>query len=127
MPFRDYAEQWRATQVYRDTSRAHVGTMLRRHAYPTFGSRPLASILPSEVQAWVTRLGAAGEGRKALAPGTIGVVHSLVSGVMKAAVRDRRIVANPCEGTKLPRVERKRVAPRTTEQIQAVREAMPPS
>jgi integrase len=126
VPFRDYAEQWRAMQVHRDTSRAHVETMLRRHAYPTFGSRPIASILPSEVQAWVTQLGTGGEGRRPLAPGTIGVVHSLVSGVMKAAVRDRRIVANPCEGTKLPRVERKRVVPPTTEQVQAIREAMPP-
>jgi hypothetical protein len=46
----------------------------------------LASILPSEVQAWVTRLGVADLDRKALAPATIGIVHSLVSGVMKAAV-----------------------------------------
>ena len=36
---------------------------------------------------------------------------------MKAAVRDRRIPANPCEGTKLPKVERTRVVPLTTEQV----------
>ncbi len=125
VPFRDYAEQWRAMQVHRDTSRAHVETMLRRHAYPTFGGRPIASILPSEVQAWVTHLGTSGQGRRPLAPGTIGVVHSIVSGVMKAAVRDRRVVANPCEGTKLPRIERKRVVPPTTEQVQIVRDGMP--
>jgi integrase len=112
-------------QVHRPSSRAHVETMLRRHAYPTFGSRPLSSILPSEIQAWVTRLGTSDGRRKGLSPATVGVVHSIVSGVMKAAVRDRRIVANPCEGTKLPKVERKRVIPPSTEQVQAIRDAMP--
>ena len=35
--FRDYAERWRAMQVQRPSSRAHLETMLRRHAYPTLG------------------------------------------------------------------------------------------
>ena len=46
--FRDYTEHWRTTQVHRPSSAAHVETMLRRHAYPTFGERSLSSILPSE-------------------------------------------------------------------------------
>ena len=41
--------------------------------------------------------------RKALAPSTVSVVHSIVSSVMKAAVRDRRLIANPCDGTRLPK------------------------
>src|SRR4051812_17261687 len=44
--FRDYAERWREMQVQRPSSRAHVETMLRRHAYPTLGDRRLSSILP---------------------------------------------------------------------------------
>jgi integrase len=124
--FKDYAEQWRASQVHRPSSQAHVETMLRRHVYPTFGARPLSSILPSEVQAWVKRLGVEDQAakRKALAPATIGVVHSIVSSVMKSAVKDRRLVANPCEGTKLPTVERTKVVPPTTEQVAALTEAM---
>src|SRR5262245_9802308 len=51
--FRDYAERWRKMQVQRPSSRAHVETMLRRHAYPTLGHRCLSSIMPSDVQAWV--------------------------------------------------------------------------
>ncbi|MGH3684719.1 MAG: hypothetical protein ACRDRE_19725 [Pseudonocardiaceae bacterium] len=51
--FRDYAEQWRAAQVHRPSSAAHVETMLRRHAYPAFGDRPIGTIRPSEIQAWV--------------------------------------------------------------------------
>jgi integrase len=123
--FRSSAEAWRAMQVHRPSSRAHVETMLRRHAYPTLGDRPLSSILPSDIQAWVRSLEVGGEDRKPLAPATIGVVHALVSGVFKAAVRDRRVVANPCERTKLPRTVRAKVVPPTTEQVGAARAAMP--
>jgi integrase len=123
--FREYAERWREIQVHRPSSRAHVETMLRRHAYPTLGSRPLSSILPSDIQAWVRWLGTDGQGRKALAPSTIGVVHGLVSSVMKSAVRDRRLVANPCDGTKLPEVPKSRVVPPTTEHVLALADAMP--
>ena len=116
--FRDYAERWREMQVQRPSSRAHVETMLRRHAYPTLGNRCLSSIMPSDVQAWVKGL--------ELAPATVGVIHGIVSTVMKAAIRDRRIASNPCEGTKLPKVQRKQVVPLTTEQVAAVRDALPP-
>ena len=108
--FQEYAEQWRAAQVHRPTSQAHVESMLRRHVYPIFGARPMsvdpAVRDPGVGQAARHRVTSAK--RKPLAPATIGVVHGVVSAVMKAAVRDRRIVANPCEGTRLPRVERKR-------------------
>ncbi len=98
--FREYAEQWRTAQVHRPSSVAHVETMLRRHAYPYLGDRQIASILPSEVQAWVKRLGTDDKvhKRKALAPATVGVIHGIVSGILRAAVRDRKIMANPCEG-----------------------------
>jgi hypothetical protein len=123
----EYAESWRESQVHRVTSAAHVEGMLRRHAYPTFGSRQISTILPSDVQAWVKVLGTSDRrvGRKALAPATVAVVHSLVSAVMRAAARDRKIMANPCEGTRLPTKEHTPVIPLTTEQVERVREAMP--
>ncbi len=117
--FRDYAERWRAAQVHRPSTRMHVETSLRRHAYPTLGDRPLSSILPSDIQTWVRRL------EDSLAPATIGVVHSIVSSVMKAAVRDRKLAANPCDGTRLPKVQRSRVVPPTTEQVLTLTAAMP--
>jgi len=99
--FQDYAEQWRAAQVHRPTSAAHVEGMLRRHVYPIFGSRSIGSILPSEVQAWVKLLGTGDRAskRKPLAPATVSVIHAIVSGIFRSAIRDRRIIANPCEGT----------------------------
>lgn len=125
--FREAAESWRLAQVHRPSTVRHVETMLRRHAYPTFGDQPLSTIRPSEVQAWVARLAQGDAERQPLAPATIGVVHSLVASVMKSAVRDRLVASNPCEGVKLPKQERKRVIPLTTEQVETLVETVPPS
>lgn len=114
---REYAEHWRKIQVQRPSSQAHIESMLRRHAYPTLGDRPISSILPSDIQAWVKSL--------ELAPATIGVVHGIVSTIFKSAIRDRRIIGNPCEGSRLPKVERKPIAPLTTDQVNAVRDELP--
>ncbi|SHF97976.1 tyrosine-type recombinase/integrase [Geodermatophilus nigrescens] len=116
---REYAEQWRAAQVHRPSTAAHVETMLRRHVYPTLGHKRLASVLPSDVQTLVKRLSAD------LAPATVGVVHRILAAVFKAAVRDRRIVASPCEGTRLPKVHRGRIEPLSWEAVQALTDAMP--
>ncbi len=123
--FEAYAETWRLAQVHRPSTVAHVETMLRRHAYPVLGARPLSSIRPSEVQAWVKRLSTEDGDRKALAPATVGVVHGLVAAVFKAAVRDRRITGSPCEGIRLPKQEPHRVVPPTTDDVQALADAVP--
>ena len=125
--FKEYAEQWRAAQVHRPTSEAYVEGVLRRHVYPIFGDRPIGSVLPSEVQAWVKLLGTGDRAakRKPLAPATVGVIHGVVSGIFRSAIRDRRIMANPCEGTRLPRVERRRIMPLTTGQVETLREHLP--
>lgn len=125
--FRDYAESWRSAQVHRPSSQAHVETMLRRHAYPTLGDRQLSQILPSEIQAWIKTIATDDDRskRRALSPSSVGVVHGIVSSVMKAAVRDRRVLANPCEGTRLPKADRPKVIPLTPAEVAAIREAMP--
>lgn len=110
--FRGYAEQWRSAQVHRPSTAAWTETMLRRHAYPVLGDLPLGSVLPSQIQAWVAGV--------ALAPSTATTLHGVVAGIFKAAVRDRRIAANPCEGTRLPKTQPRRVEPPTTEQVQAL-------
>jgi integrase len=120
MTLREYAEQWRAAQVHRPSTQAHHETTLRRHVYPILGDKRLSAILPSDVQAWVQRL--TGNG---LAPRTVVLAHSLLSSILRAAVRDRRIVANPCEGIKVPKAEKKRITVLTTGQVKALTEAMP--
>jgi hypothetical protein len=99
------AESIRRGESFRSlASRAGRRTLdLRRHVYLTFGDRPLGSIRPSEIQAWVRGL------EQDLAPSTIGVVYSFLAGIFRAAVRDRLIVASPCDGIRLPKPEPKRV------------------
>ncbi len=117
--FRDYAEHWRTIQVHRPSTAAYTETMLRRHAYPTLGDTPLSRLQPSDVQAWVKLISAT------LAPSTVGIVHGVVSGILRSAVRDRRIVGNPCEGTKLPKVQRAQVAPLSIAEVQGLTAVMP--
>lgn len=116
--FREYAEPWRAAQVHRPSSAAHVETMLRRHAYPVFGDRALSNVRASEMQAWVKGL--------ALAPSTVHVLHGIVSAVFRAAVRDRLITSSPCESTKLPRKVRTKVVPLSVDAVDGLTDAVPP-
>jgi integrase len=116
---REYGERWRAAQVHRRTTVAQVETHLRRWVYPTFGDRALASVRPSEVQAWVRSL------EQHLAPSTISVCYSFVAGIFRAAVRDRLIAASPCVDVRLPKPEPKRVEPLATERVEDLIAAMP--
>lgn len=123
-----FADRWLAMQPLRPSSAYNYKSHLTRHVYPAFGDRSLSSIAPSDVQAWVRRLSVGYDGREALAPTTVGVVHAIFFGIMAAAVADRRIKANPCLATKLPRDEKDRqVVPMTTEEMIAVRDAVPAS
>jgi integrase len=60
-----------------------------------------------------------------LSPATVGVVHRIMSGIFKSAVRDRRIASSPFEGTRLPKVERVRVEPLATDLVYAIAAAVP--
>jgi len=117
--FRQYAEQWRSSQVHSLSTQQYVERQLRRHAYPLLGDRPLSSILPSDMQAWVKHL------TGALAPHTVAVVHVIVAGIFRAAVRDRVIAHSPCDGTKLPKAPRPRVEPLATEVVLGLADAVP--
>ncbi len=54
------------------------------------------------------------------------VIHGIVFGIFKDAVRDKRIASNPCDGTKLPKPAPTKVVPPTTEQFEIVRSKLPP-
>lgn len=124
---REYAEQWRASQVHREGTVVQVEGILRRHVYPVLGDRPISGVLPSDVQSFVKRLSTvprAGS-RRTLSPATVGVAHRVLSAIFKSAVADRRLASSPCVGTRLPKVEKRKVEPITTEQVRALVEAMP--
>ena len=120
--FREYAELWRERKAnHRATTRAHVETMLRRHVYPVLGDRALSSILPGDVESLVAAMS------RTLAPSTVRVVHGIVASIFRAAVRDRKVAASPCESTdNLPRkVSRRKVEPLSTGAVRALAGAVP--
>lgn len=115
----EYAEAWRAKQVHREGTAVQVEGLLRRHVYPVLGDKPLERILPSDVQGLVKRMSAT------LSPATVTVAHRITGGIFKAAVADRRIASSPCVGIRLPKIEKRKVEPISTEQVRALIDLMP--
>ncbi|TYR66162.1 tyrosine-type recombinase/integrase [Streptomyces parvus] len=118
--FRSVAERWRTSAVHRDGTASRVERALRIHVYPTFGDRPVVTIRPSEVQAWVK------DRSQVLAPSTLRVTFAYLVTVMHTAVRDRTIAINPCSGIKLPEVRRPEIVPLHKDAVRALIEAAPP-
>ena len=94
--------------------------MIRLHIEGTrLGSRRLAEVRPSEVQAWAT------DRSTVLAPTTVRQALGLLRSVYAAAVLDRLVASSPVVRIRLPRHERPRVVPLTVDQVAALAEAMP--
>jgi integrase len=121
IPFRDYAEQWRAGQLHRGGTSTSVEQQLRLHVYPHIGDRPLSSIRTTEIQALVSRLS------HVLAPSTLAVVYGRVVAVFRAAVKDRLIGSSPCVDIRLPSTKSQSAVTEvlTTRQVTALAEAVP--
>jgi hypothetical protein len=119
MTFREYAEGWRAGQVHRPSSAAHVETMLRRHAYPTLGE----SRSPRSGRA------KSRHGPKASPPPWLRQrsrsCTGIVAAVFKAAIRDHKVMGSPCDGTKLPKSAPREVEPLATSTVDGLLEALP--
>ncbi len=115
--FKDYAESWRTSQVFRPSTAALVELALRKRVYPVIGAKALSTISKTTIQRLVASL------NEQYAPATVVVTYSYVSTVLKDAVENRRIARTPCVGIKLPEIVKKRVEPRTTEQVQAAAKA----
>lgn len=114
--FEPYALRWAAAQAHRPATEELVERHLRLHVLPYFGHRSLASIRPSELQAWV-------KGRSAeLAPATLQVVYRWVSSIFRAAVDDGIIRESPCgRKVKLPKgATSSQVVPLATPKVQAL-------
>ncbi|MET8197139.1 site-specific integrase [Micromonospora sp. NPDC005222] len=94
--FGRYAQRWRDSRNDELTTRARDASILRTHVLPRWSDVPLSRIDHLAVQSWVTELG----GRRA--PATVAECFRLFSSILRAAVRDRLIGVNPCEGVKVP-------------------------
>ncbi|MFF5333068.1 tyrosine-type recombinase/integrase [Streptomyces sp. NPDC013181] len=120
-PFKEYAEEWRASQPHRPSTAKAVTQHLRCYAYPVWEKRALGAIKPGDVQSWITSLTTTHK----LAASTSRTVFNTVNAVFRAAVRDRMIPHNPCTDAKLPSVPRKKVVPLAVEQVRTLAEEIP--
>lgn len=117
--FGDIARLWRETAVFRETTGDRVDSVLRNHILPHFGTVPIGTIRPSQVQAWVK------DRSQSLAPATVEVAYRYLGAIFRMAVKDGMIHRSPCVDIKLPEVVKPRVKPPTTEQVLAIHGAMP--
>lgn len=100
--FDTWAKEWRAGIVdLRPSTLARDDGYLKRYLQPTFGEKRLAEIDHAVVRAWVAGLIARG-----LAPSTVVLAGLLMRKIMATAVTAGRIPASPCNGIRLPRIER---------------------
>lgn len=89
-----FYDKWAATQLWVPGTRRAMDFALRSSG---LGAEPIGKVRPSAVDAWVKRMSAT------LAAGTIHTRVNNVSAVFRAAVKDKVIASNPCDGVRLPR------------------------
>ena len=119
--FAAYVENsWLPSKHLEVTTRAAYRSNLDRHFLPFFGSRPMARILPSLVQEWVTKATAEG-----LAPRSVRKYHVMLHSIFERAIRDQLILINPCEHTELPKVIVRRTRTLTPDEFGLLMTATP--
>lgn len=90
-------ETWIDTPSWAASTRSRNRSILDARVLPRWGSVHLANVHREDVQAWVNGLGTAG-----LAGGTARKVHGVLSGILKAAIKGKRLAANPAAEVDLP-------------------------
>jgi len=64
--FKRYAEDWLKSKTFEPTTREQVELRLRLHVYPVLGTKMLAQIKPSTIQAWLSGLSGASNTRRTI-------------------------------------------------------------
>lgn len=100
--------------------------MLSRYILPTFGGRRIDKIKPLELERWYAQLvdGTSPISSRPLSPLTVRKIHTLLSGILGAAVRWDWLAVSPLERVRAPRAVLKQArAPEPEEIALALRAA----
>lgn len=97
------AESWAATPSWAESTRARNRSILTAHVLPRWGAVPLSEVHHEDVQKWINDLAGGG-----MAGGTVRKVVGVLNGVMKLAIRSKRLAVNPVAEVDLPRQDLKR-------------------
>jgi integrase len=119
--FGEWATEWLGTRRHlKPKTLAGYESLLRVHLLPRFGEMPLSGIDPYVIESWVIELTDSG-----LSPSRIRQAHQLLSMILKAAVRARRLTSNPAVGTPLPRATRRPPRFLTADEVDALAGVVP--
>lgn len=110
----EYAPMWVAAQTWRTSTRDSIEGHLRNHVVPHLGRRPLGRLQSHELRAWITGLS------DGLATTTVENIGRSFSMMLRAAVRERIIRANPMDGVRIPTPPRELVVPFTVPELSAL-------
>jgi integrase len=99
--FGDHAELWLSLRATEKTTAARDKSLMRNHVIAKWGTWPLAKIEHIDVQKWVVELG------KHHSRWLLTKCLRLTSNVMRSAVRNRLIDANPCDDVAMPVLRRR--------------------
>ncbi|WP_228543175.1 site-specific integrase [Micromonospora sp. S-DT3-3-22] len=103
LTFAEYAQRWREAREsgWATETRRRIPQNLRKHLLPVFGARPIRSINLTDVLAWLSRLLDDGTPKS-----SVSLYFGLFKTIMNAAVVDKVIPDNPCNGVKLAQILR---------------------
>lgn len=120
--FASMAERWMASRIaLREGTQVRDRSYLKSLILPSFGSRAVGSIQPSDLDAWIADLVAAGK-----ASATIQKAWQIASGVLRLAVRDRLIPLSPTRDVRLPRIEREEPEALNANELMQLADAIDP-
>jgi integrase len=93
--------------------------VLKNHIIPAIGTIPLQALRTSAIQELYNRKAESGrlDGKGGLSPRTIHLIHLVLNGALKQAVRERLIQHNPAEYTVRPPMKHKEMAVLSPEEV----------
>jgi len=98
--FAEWAERWLASNpAKRSTTLARDTTVLRTHALPTLGDRPIASITPADIKAVVDEMASK------LAPNTVRTNVAVLRAVFNAAVEAEILGRSPVRSVRTAKAD----------------------
>jgi integrase len=120
--FGAYTESFLASAVdLAPSTRATYETELRLYLAPALGRVPLASIRPADLRALVSDLSDRGVGAR-----TVQLTKQVASRVLRQAVEDGLIPANPASRVGTPKTERRAIRILSVEEVEALADAFDP-
>lgn len=108
-------EAWKDTPSWAESTRARNQSILEAHILPRWGEVKLADVQHEDVQAWINGLVSDG-----MAGGTVRKTHGALNGILKLAVKGKRLAVNPAADVELPRQDMKRRRYLTGVQLEAL-------